>query len=60
MIAVISMDETRTIDPESSKEIRATDNSLKDGDLQASQEPEPLKLGADGLPVGWGVRNGNA
>lgn len=54
------MDEVRTIDPESNKEIRATDNGLKDGDLLASQEPEPLTLDESGLPVGWGVEHGNA
>lgn len=54
------MDEKLTIDPLSGNAIRSTDNGPKEGDLQASQSPEPLALGADGLPVGWEVPHGDS
>lgn len=54
------MDETRmTIDPESGKPIRPTDNGLKDCDREAPQSPEPLSLSPGGLPEGWEVPDGD-
>ena len=53
------MDEM-TIDELSGKPIRLTDNSLKEGDIEAPQSTEPLELGEDGLPVGWEAPNGDA
>ena len=47
-------------DPSSGLEVRYTDNGLKEGDLPGlSKEPQPLELGADGLPVGWEAPNGD-
>jgi hypothetical protein len=43
----------KVIDPYSGLEVRETDNSLKRLDMEAVQEPALLKLGKDGLPVGW-------
>ena len=51
------MDELRAIDPWSGLPIRKTDNGLKEGDLEASQEPRPLELDEHGLPVGWEAPN---
>lgn len=53
------MDEM-TIDEMSGKPIRLTDNGPKNGDLAASQEPRPLELGDDCLPVGWEAPDGDA
>ena len=43
----------KAIDPYNGLEVRETDNSLKPLDMEAVQEPVLLKLGDDGLPVGW-------
>ena len=45
-------------DPFSGLVVRFTDNGMKEGDLPASQEPRPLEIGEDGLPVGWEVEHG--
>ena len=43
-----------TIDPNANLQIRPTDNSLKEEDLEGvSQDPTPIKVGDDGLPIGW-------
>lgn len=43
----------KAIDPASGLEVRPTDNGLRKYDMEAPQVPELLKLGDDGLPVGW-------
>ena len=43
----------KNIDHFSGLEIRRTDNGLRKYDLEAPQDPEPLKLDENGLPVGW-------
>lgn len=48
------------IDPKSGKQIRLTDNTLKEGDLKASQSTKPLVLDKRGLPEGWEVPDGNS
>ena len=41
-------------DPVSGKIVRFTDNGLKEGDLPGiNQEPKPLELDENGLPIGW-------
>jgi len=52
-------DEQRTIDPESGKEIRLTDNGLKEGDLEAPQHARPLTEDEIAELVGKAVDNGN-
>ena len=46
-------DGKHTIDKLTGKVIRPTDNSMKDGDLDApNQDPVPLELDQNGIPVG--------
>lgn len=41
-------------DPISGLIVRFTDNGLKEGDLPGiDQEPRPLELDENGLPIGW-------
>ena len=45
--------ELKMIDHVSGNVLRPTDNSLKECDLEASQETKPLELDENGLPIGW-------
>lgn len=43
-----------TIDPTANLQIRPTDNGQKDCDIETlNQEPVPIELDENGLPVGW-------
>ena len=42
--------EQMNVDPYSNLKIRKTDNTLKEGDFEAPQDPVPLKLDGNGLP----------
>lgn len=48
-----------TIDENSGLEIRKTDNGLKECDLEARQDAQPLMIDERGLPVGWEAPNGD-
>jgi len=50
--------ETQVKDPFNGLAVRATDNGLKDCDLEAPQDREPLDL-VDGKPEGWEAPNGD-
>lgn len=45
------------LEEDEQKRIRLTDNSLKEGDPvnQPPQDPKPLELGEDGLPLNYKV-----
>lgn len=45
-------------DPFSGLVVRFTDNGMKEGDLPAPQDPRPLELDANGLPIGWEAPDG--
>ena len=49
----------KTRDEYSGLEIRATDNGLKDCDLESPQSARPLELDDRGLPAGWEVPDGD-
>ena len=48
-----------TEDVFSGNEIRRTDNSLKECDMEAPQTQGLLELDERGLPVGWEAPNGD-
>ena len=49
-----------TVDAYSGKEIKRTDNGLRECDLEAPQTKGLLELDERGLPKGWEAPDGNA